>query len=404
VRRSASTLGLVMVLGLGAGACALPGQLGTGDAANAAATKGGVPATPTTAAPLAPVTPPTTVAPTTTTTAAPAPAPAPTGTRNATLWPFASTSPWNTPVGSGAVYEAPGAAKSNAFRTWGVPTWMNSGSYSVPIYIATAADPVVTLNDTVHGTTATARVPSRAVPAGGTDSNMAIVQPDGRTLDVWVATWTSASVLNVQRFAWNDITSSGLGPQGGIRGSGVSTLGGLIRDWEVNPSNPNYRDGVIRHALAVSVPTDMLLWSGGSSGYDANGYGTAKGYQWPASEQDWGSEWTYKGPVPMGSLLAIPKSVDVTKLGLSPAGLQLARAAQDYGAYIVDTSGSGGSVNFYAEPSLSSNPWYTQVTGPNWSAADLAKVRSNMVVISNNGPNSVGGGGSRPVAMAPALG
>ena len=79
-------------------------------------------------------------------------------------------------------------------------------------------------------------------------------------------------------------------------------------------------------ALAMSVPTDMLLWSGGASGYDANGYGTAKGYQWPASEQDWGSEFNYKGRAPANAnnrnpLLKLNIGADGLKTGHTEAAL-----------------------------------------------------------------------------------
>jgi hypothetical protein len=353
----------------------------------------------TTSTTQAPTTTSTTQAPTTTTTAPPV-----AGTRNAVLWPFASNSPWNTPIGSGAAYESPTAPKTNAFRTWNVSTWMNTTQYSVPIYTATMSDPVVTLNDPSHGVVTTARVPSSAVPAAGTDSNMAIIQPDGRTLDVWVAKWSSSNTIDVSRLEWNSLSGSGLGPQGGIRASGLSSIGGLIRRWEVDPTDPNYTGGAIRHALAVSVPGNMMLYTGGSTGYDALGYGNSKGYQWPASEQDYVSPWDYKGPVPMGSLLAIPKSVNLANLGLSASGYKMAKAVQDYGAYVVDMSGPTGSVTFYGEPSIAPTTFANDVLGPSWSARDLTIIRSNMVVISNSSPTSIGGGGTPLAPTAPGLG
>ena len=89
----------------------------------------------------------------------------------------------------------------------------------------------------------------------------------------------------------------------------------------------------------------------GPPGYDANGYGTALGYVWPATEQDYDSPWTYGGALPMGSLVAIPRSVDITQLGLNPQTLAIARALQDYGGYIVDRAGDG-TVALYAEPGV----------------------------------------------------
>ncbi len=50
----------------------------------------------------------------------------------------------------------------------------------------------------------------------------------------------------------------------------------------------------------------------------------------------------------MGTYLAIPGDVDLTGLGLSPQGLMLAKAAQDYGVYVTDTVTNTGCT-FYVE-------------------------------------------------------
>jgi hypothetical protein len=230
---------------------------------------------------------------------------------------------------------------------------------------------------------------------------MAVIQPDGRTVDIWQLTKTSATTMSARSVAFSSITGSGLGPKAGIRASGLSSLGGLIRRWEVDPSQPGYTDGVIRHALAISVPPAMLSYTGGSAGYDANGNGTETGYVWPATSQDWGSQYKYTGNLPMGSLLAIPKSVDLTRLGLDAQNYQLAKAMQDYGGYVVDMA---GSFNWYAEPTLAGTAWDSAVRGtPNWGAG-LKTIRSLLVVVSNNGPTSVGGGGTPLATQAPVLG
>ena len=42
----------------------------------------------------------------------------------------------------------------------------------------------------------------------------------------------------------------------------------------------------------------------------------------------------------MGSLLAIPPDIDITQIGVGSSGpaFEIARALQDYGAYIVDST------------------------------------------------------------------
>jgi hypothetical protein len=396
VKRLIPTLGITVVLGLGTAACALPGQLGQADAAAPAPTT-------TTGANLSQARPTTTTTRPAPTTTAPAPAPKPpaaTG-RNATLWPFAATSPWNMPIGSGVRLESASDPRTQTVRNFPTDAWLNVDQYSIPVYRATSSDALVTLSDSVHGGSWQVRMPASASAAAGTDANMAVIQPDGRTVDIWQATRTSGTTMSAQSVAFSNITGSGLGPTAGIRASGVSSLGGLIRKWEVDPSDPSYTDGVIRHALAMSVTPDMLQYTGGSAGYDAQGYGTERGYVWPASSQDWGSQYSYKGNLPMGSLLVIPKSVNLNSLGLDAQTMKIAKAMQDYGGYVVDMA---GSFNWYAEPTLTGSTFQSSVAGaPNW-AAGLRKIRSVLVVVANNGPNSVGGGGTPLTALAPSLG
>lgn len=410
-RRGLATLGLTMVLGLAAGACALPGQLGAADAADAAPQ----PTTTTTtgvaeAASQKPTTTTTAPKPTPTT---PAPVPsAPVGTRNVSLWPFASTSPWNTPIGSGAALESPSGPLTSMLRRSSLPskdgswssnitTWLNSTQWSHQIVWATASDPLVTL--TSPDPTMQVRIPASAQPAAGGDSHLHVVQPDGKTLiEMWLAQKASNTSWSAGRVEVVDLTGSGLGPDNGVRAYGGSAIGGLIRKWEVDPSDPNYTDGVIRHAVAIALPSGMLRYSGGNAGYDANGYGTARGYVWPATEQDYDSPWSYYGNIPMGTLFTIPKSVNIDSLGLAPSARALAKAIQDYGAYVTDRVGDG-TVAFYSEPTVPSS-WANELIGPSWSATYLKTIRQNMVAVTNSSPTSVGGGGTSSVPMAPAIG
>ena len=345
-------------------------------------------------------------------TQAPVPAPAPAPGRNAALWPFAANSPWNTPIGSGAAFESPTGPMTSQLRapsirskdggtTSNVVTWVNVDTYSHPVYYATAGDPRV-LVDQPWGADEWVHIPANATPAKGSDRHLHVVQPDGRTIvEMWAVNKT-ATGWTAGRIEVVDLHGNGLGPDNGTRAYGGSAIGGLIRRWEVDPTDPNYTDGVIRHALAVALPSGMLKYTGGPSGYDANGNGTARGYVWPATEQDYDSPGSYYGAIPMGSLVAIPKSVNLDALGLSPQTRAIARALQDYGGYVTDRSG-GNTFALYAEPSVPAG-WLSTVTGPSWTTKELTAIRQQLAVVTNNGPTSVGGGGTRTVAPAPSLG
>lgn len=332
----------------------------------------------------------------------------PTTGRDVFYWPFASDSVWNLPVGTGAVLESATAAKTLALRTNTMGNSINCDRYSHPLVRASATDPLVTITDWNDGTRSrTAHIPASAQPAPGDDRHLHILQPDGHTcVETWLFEWTGATTASAGRVATSNFFGAGLGPQGGTRAYGGSALGGLIRKWEADPNDPHYTDGVIRHAIALAVNLNTLLYTSGSAGYDANGYGTELGYVWPATEQDYGSEATYSGTVPMGTYCVIPKTVDVASLGLSWAALPIAKAIQDYGAYITDQAGWIDDPWFavYAEPALAETEWFHVVyNDPIWDAPDIGTIRDNLRIVTNNTAATPNGGGSRPLPLAPGL-
>ena len=122
----------------------------------------------------------------------------------------------------------------------------------------------------------------------------------------------------------------------------------------------------------------------------------ARGFVWPATAEDGDASRSYRGSVHMGSLLAIPPDVDVTRLGLSREGLLLAHALQDYGGYVVDRS---DCFCLYAEPTLDGTAALKSMR------RDLSTLRTYLRVVANNTPSTVGGGGVRraaPAARTPA--
>ncbi len=316
----------------------------------------------------------TTVPPTTTTVP-----PTTTSERDPYRWPFSSTSPWNTAIGSGAQYSSSGAAITKNLLDPAVTPWINAARYSHPFLRSTSSDPVVAVNwryavfPPYNNGTTSYKIPADARPAAGVDAHLHILDPDGRTVRETFQMAGSGSTRTAFKYAEFDLYGSGLGNAPGVnsgsRAYGGSAVGGLVRGWELAA-------GSIQHALALTLTNDQLR----------------SGYVWPATSQDSGGTTDYAGEVPMGSLVAIPASVNINNLGLSTSGRVMARALQDYGAYVVDR---GSAFTFYAEPSAES--------ALSDIRQDMAKLRAALRVVLNNTPGSVGGGGTPRRPAAPEL-
>ncbi len=325
-------------------------------------------------------------------------APVPAGFRSPATWPFASTSIWNTPIGSGAVY-VPAAIAPATQRT--VVTDQD-------IIVMQPTAPVTPIQFNGAGwsggsrcsggaTMASAPIPSSlVVPSSKGNNSFAILMADGRT------------VLQGQPLArcaaGGPATTGSLAPaanlytdgtRGAHGGSGLSSLGGTIRLGELVPGAPP-----IRHALKVNLDGAMDYWP--------------IGFRWPAVKEDGYGPQRYGGKVPalqMGALLALPASLNLASLNLQTGpGRMIAWTLQNYGAYCVDDAarpvfsiatetGPAGAVvdQFQAG-------WgYSFVTGAGdtaW-ARDIATIFAHLDVVANNSPAAVGGGGVRRQPLAP---
>ena len=232
-------------------------------------------------------------------------------------------------------------------------------------------------------------MPVGAVPSQDSDGGISIVQPNGFCVEAYAAIVLSAtehgivSNFNSVYDAKGDATALS---SNGVRASGVPFMAGMIRNGELT-------SGEIRHALVGGAPKSLIM----------------EDYVWPGAAFDPDGEDITKRPsgcLEMGALLAIPPEVDIENIpGLSENGKVLARALQNYGWYCVDRGGAAD-----AKPGISlqfdTQAWdmyeWLNGDGPEDDSRgelELALIMPYLQRVTNNTPESIGGGGDYPEAL-----
>lgn len=279
--------------------------------------------------------------------------------RDAQLQPFSSDSIWNTAMGSGAKFDAANSTRMKNFMSGSSYINSNNG-YGIAMNTAKATDPIRTV--TFQGKTFTHRIPANATIVSGSDGNLNVI--DGQYVyEYWLVDQKADGNYTASYGVKTDLLGSGI--RGGIRAGQFSTNGGLIRKHELENLE-------IPHALVMALSAEQLK----------------SGWVFPAISEDGGNN-GYSGTIPMGSLFAIPPTVDIKSLGLSPEGLMLAKAMQDYGIYVGDRA---SQVTLYA-----SNDVQRELPGQfNKLVSDFQKIlRNELRYVTNSGANSIAGGGVR---------
>ncbi|NES22060.1 MAG: hypothetical protein F6K41_24835 [Symploca sp. SIO3E6] len=324
------------------------------------------------------------------------------------LWPFSQDSIWNMAIGSNAEYQ-PANLPRSARSTIDVDLLfiIPAGSPLQPLY-----DP----GDWTKRCSGTKTYENLSIPIPDdlivpdaintpvryyTPNNAAaLLQPDGRTIIQLEPMARCVEGGPVYGYHWpkQDLDLYSQGIAGGHLGSGLSSLGGAIRKGELIGNEP------IRHVLKLELWEKYIYY---------NPQSPTPGYRWPADRADSAAPRIYQGEDPqlvMGSLLAIPPEVTESSLELTtPAGKKLFYALQDYGAYQVDTTGrdayalaaeQGVEEEFEAAYGYgltarapTNNPFYQ----------DFMKLFQALHIVTNNAPDSVGGGGQLRAPLAPSL-
>jgi Bacterial Ig-like domain (group 3) len=258
---------------------------------------------------------------------------------------FSSASFWNEEVPADAPLDPASGEVVGTFdeliaseQQSGEGPWIDTTSYSVPVYTVPADQPTVrvTLDDSSEDPALQSAwdaipLPSDAQPAVGTDGDLVVWQPSTDRLwefwrpiheaDGWHASWGGA-MQNVS-------SNPGVfGPEAwpgaktwwGLSASSLSLVGGLI-------SFEDLEKGEINHALEMAIPNVR-----------------AGVYASPAQRSD--GLTVDPLALPEGAHLRLNPHLNLAALHLPRLTLMMAEAAQRYGIFVTD---GAGNVTLYAQ-------------------------------------------------------
>lgn len=339
------------------------------------------------------------------------------GSRNPLIQPFASTSIWNMPIGSGASYAA-----ANLSGNPGKNIWAKMPGVDDEKIVLTPTAPTTTVGISnagwtgknrcaaTGGTITTVPMPSTyVVPNTNTNSSASFLLSDKRTivqLQPLARCTAGGEATAMEKFTSVDLYGPGI--TGAHGGSGLSAIGGSVRLGELRPG----RTTGPSHALKVNVYAKEALYKCSTR---------SECFRWPSVTSDsyavgWygAANGNTNSAMKMGALLAIPYSISIASLSLEtlPAK-QLAWTLQNYGAYIVDdTHAPGFDINVEDGPNGSMRKQFKADWGFEMEQRvqdntpwirDMQKIVKSLYVVNNNSTTAIGGGGVPRQAMAPAI-
>ncbi|HEY3337221.1 MAG TPA: LamG domain-containing protein [Propionicimonas sp.] len=254
---------------------------------------------------------------------------------------------------------------AQAHKYYGTPTDanvnINTNRFSPALYVANNSDPVFDITgwncqrkwdgwDTdLNRQLRNIHVPADLQPDQSTDGSVSIYNVDTHELvELWKARKTDGrwQACWGGRIARTDQSRGTFGNYYGVSASGLALWGLTIRQQEL-------LDGHINHVINLAIPLTKR-----------------NTISWPANRTDGNSPGTQ---LAVGQMLRLPASLDLSKLKLSPAARTVARAAQEYGVVISDTS---GSVAFAAEnPIALAHNAYSTIFRDRWPFLEMTGIK-----------------------------
>jgi hypothetical protein len=252
--------------------------------------------------------------------------------------PFASTSFWYKPLPVDAPRHPQSATLvaniQDQLRRYYGTTAINTTRYSAPVYTVGAQQPVVPVkwsncqnspwsDQRFAGQIAAVPIPVDAVPSAGTDGEIVIYQPS--TDSIWEL-WRAEKRADGWYACWGGRLDCASRTEGvfpfpyGVAATGLSLLGGMMFIDELQA-------GHLDHVLHLALPeTQKSVFS------------------WPANRTD--GRIVDANAIPQGLRFGLDPTINVDALRMHPLGKIIAKAIQQYGLVVRDTS---GAVTLYAE-------------------------------------------------------
>lgn len=310
--------------------------------------------------------------------------------------PFAHDSIWNTPIGSNAKYVDAGfpfTAKSQLDKTYFLKL---KSTDPLRDYVITGG-----WRDRCSGTVKTGiqlnlpngfLIPDAHQNANGSwstpNNGWDFLLPDGKTMFYSGGGARCSGTGPIYGHGGRTTASIyGDGLVGGHGASGLPHIGGAIRKGELSGDQP------IRHSL------DLVLYT--KYAYSDNKQTKESTYRWPARGSDKyaldrNKTDRYVGTNPetrIGSLLALRPGLKPSDLNISTKeGLKIFHAMQDWGGYFTEDSAWDANTIVVDASAVGTFSWDTR------QKEEFGRIIDAASVVTNNGPNSIGGGGTPRVA------
>lgn len=307
--------------------------------------------------------------------------------------PFNKSSAHHRPIGTGAQYAPDSHPISQIWKKGSGFNINTNNGWGENFFVATAKDPAWTIKFDGSGGggknfPVTLKVPpnvknGEAKSDGHFDGEVGIFEYGSGVMHSFWRWNPKTRTAGAHKYA--SLTGLGhgttLGDRVGTSASGVSNAFGVLRGSEINTAGHK-----IEHVLQFSVPGKPEQLGCMSA------IALSKEIRWPATDGDSGrfTPGRNTGPMPYGTLMAIPRSVNINALipASNEPGRRIAAALQNYGMYLVDMGGCGIRTDQHVKESARQNV-----------KDAIRKVYPYMRAVLNNSKDQVASGGGTPIAQ-----